>query len=116
MAAIDISYDATRFDNTEAVTLTLKRNAGNTEVAIAAALRGRTSRSEPGRLGALLMTDFLSFHLPATQVGSSNTVEEGDTVTDGDSTIYTITDVRRVESGDIVSGYRCSVTPQRTDV
>lgn len=113
MADIDVSNDYQFFDNTEAVTLTLKRFAGDTTVSIASALRGRTSRDEPIRSGAALMRDSLSFFLPGDEVTSSNEVEPGDTVTDASANIFTIKSVGRVEMGGSMSGYRCPVTPER---
>jgi len=116
MPTIDISNDYQYFDNIEAVTLTLERNAGDTTVAITKALRGAKSTAELSRMGARFATDSLTFFLPGNEVGSSNNVEPGDTITDGASTpvVYTILDVSRVEAGSILSGYKCSVTPERT--
>lgn len=111
--AIDITDDYAIFDNTESLTLILKRNAGDTSVTVANGLRGRLSRSELTSLGAYLNGDELSFFLPGDQVGSSNTIYSGDTVTDGASAVYTITSTSRSELGTSLSGWRCIVRPER---
>jgi len=113
MPTIDISNDYTYFDNTEAVTLTLKRNSGNTTVSITKALRGPKGTTEPSRIGALFSSENLAFFLSGDEVGSSNNVEAGDTITDASANIYTIGDVVRIEAGSSLSGYQCRVIPER---
>ena len=107
---LDISDDFAIFDNTEAATLILRRNAGDTGVSIPNSLRGAMSTIEPARLGVATLTHDLSIFLPADEVGAT-APEPGDSITIV-VTVYWIHQVRRVELGSSLSGYICTVKPE----
>lgn len=115
--ALDITNDYLIFDNTEAITLTLKRNAGNLTVTASNALRGRVPiRTEPTRFSGALATDTLSFFIPHDQIvedRAGESPEVGDTITDGSSNVYTIESASQVAMATSVSGWRCIVNPER---
>ena len=87
--AFDVSTDYLIFDNVEALTVTLKRNAGDTTVEVTKALQQQVDRGELEAAGVRITGQAKSWSIAVTEMGSSE-FTEGDTVTDDDSVIWTV--------------------------
>ena len=87
--AIDVSTDHEIFDNVEALTITLKRNAGDTTVEVTKALPQQVDRSEAEGAGVRLTGQTKQWSIAVAEMGSSE-ISEGDTATDSDDVVWTI--------------------------
>ncbi len=79
---LNVDDDYLIFDNTESVTVTLKRSAGDEEVVVTKALRRALTR-EDRRTVATLKADSTTWHVAVTQLGATKTLKNGDTITAG---------------------------------
>lgn len=113
------SYNATNdylwWDNTEAVTVTL-RTAGVADdpVSVAVALREDVSRRLADSLGVQLRGDDLAWNIPAALM-SGKEIHPGDFITDAGSVVYTVNPggVQKIGVGGSVSHFLCLTTRQR---
>ena len=113
MATIDKRYNYQIWDDTEAVTVSLKRHAGTTAVTVSVALRGPLTKRDTAILDALGETAECSWNVPVILLDPSATgrkINKGDTILDADGVTWVANYADLVEDR---TCWRCLCVPQR---
>jgi hypothetical protein len=108
-SVIDYTDGYLSWDQTEAITLTLRHASGSVNRSIATAKRTNARRNESVFQGVSLHGDESFWLVPAALLTAGDKVREGDTITDSSSVIHTINAVQQVRKGVSLSHYRCLV-------
>ena len=107
---IDVTTDYLIFDNTEAVTVTLKRAAGDTARSVTSALQRAVTRNDSQTAGVQIGSDSTVWHIANDELTSGDAIKEGDTITDAASVVWT---VKGVSFGTFETRWRCVCVKQR---
>lgn len=95
---IDVQNDVLGFDNTEAVTVTLRRPDGETPLAVTHALRRTVDLRSETYGGVRLRGDEIVWNLPNSQLAGEE-LRPGDAIADGSGTRWTVLSVGRLTFG-----------------
>ena len=108
--ALDVSDDYTIFDGVEDVTVTLRRTTGDTARSVSDALMRSVAGSDSQAAGVVIGADTTSWTIPVDELESGDVIQEGDTITDAASVVWTI---KSVTHATLESRWRCVCVKQR---
>lgn len=113
MSVIDYSDDYTYWDQTEAVTVTLRTSSSSASRSIATAKRTNANRRETTFQSVTLYGDEVFFLIPNALLEDDDKILEGDTITDATSVVYTVTAAQQVQKGASKTHFRCLVSERK---
>ncbi len=109
---IDYSGDYRFWSNTEAVTVRLRRSAGDVDVPVATALRDAIKSEAPEFRGVHLTGDELLWRIPFALL-QGNRIEIGDWITDAAAVAWNVVSVATVSVGNSTTEFQCLCVKQR---
>lgn len=113
MATIDKSENYLTWDDTQAVTVSLIRNAGTTAVSVGVALPAQLSRRDTVALAATSDTAEKVWSVPDALLNPASQgrrITRNDTITDAAGVVWRVVSAEQVEDG---TCWRCVCAPQR---
>jgi len=109
---IDYSDDYQYWDNSEAVTVTVRRAGSNEEVSVSIAVRESGDTSSEFFNGIRLRGDELLWHVPVALM-DSNEIEPGDEIKDAGNVKYNVQSVVKAGVGNSAVEFQCLCKKQR---